>query len=196
LGSGILKILFPPQFLHDDVFYIVMFICHACQPVVGTLLWSSVVGNTSIVDYLNVALFLVDLPSTHGCLNIVRGATWSLVVPFLSTVSCEVTGLSAEETCEDFPLSVLLNGSSWISSFSASSYALFVSVSSWKEIVCFGYPGTRSPWGSIHCIGISLRISPLAIDRLPGISGWWLFRFETISPIPHMDIDSLLVDCS
>jgi hypothetical protein len=195
LGSGIFKILFSPQFLHHNVFYIVVFVCYAHKPVVGPLLWSSVVGNASIVDYPNVAFFLADLPSTHGCLSIARGATRSLVVPFLSTVSCEVTGLSAEEACEDFPLSVLLNGSPWVSSFSTSSYALFASVSSWKEIVCFGYPGACPPWRRIHCIGILLRISPLAIERPPVISrsGLW-FGFETIGSVPHMNIYPLLVD--
>jgi hypothetical protein len=72
---------------------------------------------------------------------------------------------------------------------------LFVPVSSWEEIVCFGYPGARSSWGGIHCIWILLGVSPLAIERLPGISGWWPLCFKTIGPISHMDIDSLLVDC-
>jgi hypothetical protein len=172
-----------------------MFICHACQPVVGALLWGSIVSDTSVVDYPNIAFLLVDLPNSHRCLGIARGTAWPLVIPFLSTVSCKVTGLSAKETCEDFPLSVFLDGSPWISSLSASSHSLFVSVSSWEEIFRFGYPSTRSPWRSVHCIWISLRVSPLAIERLPGISGWWLLGFKTVGPVPHMDVDSLLINC-
>jgi hypothetical protein len=172
-----------------------MFISHACEPVVGALLWGPIVGDTSVVDYPNVALFLADLSSAHGYLSIVRGATWSLVIPLLSTISCKVTGLSAEETCENFPLSVFLDGSSWISSFSTSSYTLFVSVSSWEEIFCFGYSSVCSSWRSVHGIWITLRISPLAVERLPGISGWWPFCFKTVGPVPHVNVNSLLVDC-
>jgi hypothetical protein len=194
LGSGILKILFSPQFLHNNVFYIVVFVGYACQPVAGALLWGSIVGDTSVVDYPNVAFFLTDLPSVHGYLSVARGTTWPLVVSFLSAVSCEVTRLSAEEACEDFPLSVLLDGSSLVSSLSTSSYTLFVSVSSWKEIICFSYLGTRSSWGGVHCIWISLRVPPLIIEWLPGIGGGWPLCFKVIGPIPHMDVDLLLVD--
>jgi hypothetical protein len=172
-----------------------VFVCHTCQPVVGTLLWGSVVSDTSVVDYPDVAFLLADLSSTHRCLGIARGTAWSLVISFLSTVSCEVTGLSAKEACEDFPLSVLLDGSSWISPFSTSSYSLFVSVSSWEEIFCLGYSSARSSWGSIHCIWIALGVSPLTVERFPGIGGWWLFRFKAVGPIPHVDVNSLLVDC-
>jgi hypothetical protein len=70
LGSGILKILLPPQFLHDDVFYIVVFVGYACQPVSGTLLWGSVVSDTSVIDYPNVVFFLADLPGARGWLGI------------------------------------------------------------------------------------------------------------------------------
>jgi hypothetical protein len=159
------------------------------------VLRGSVVSNTSVVDYPDVAFLLADLSSTHRCLGIARGTAWSLVVSFLSTVSCEMTGLSAKEACEDFPLSVFLDGSSWISSFSTSSYSLFVPVSSWEEIFCFGYSSARSSWRSIHRIWITLRISPLAVERLPGISGWWPLCFETVGPVPHVNVDLLLVDC-
>jgi hypothetical protein len=73
LGSGILKILLSPQFLHDDVFYIVVFVGYACQPIVSALLWGSVIGDTSVVDYPNIAFFLPDLPGTRGYLVISRG---------------------------------------------------------------------------------------------------------------------------
>jgi hypothetical protein len=204
LGSGILKILFPPQFLHDNVFYVIMFVCDSCQPVAGVLLWGPIVGDASVIDYPNIAFFLADLSSTHGPLIIARGVTWSLVVSqktlvtvlFLLAVSCEVTWFSAKEACEDFPLSVFLDGSSWVSPFSVSSYSLFVSGSSWEEIFCFGYPGVCSSWGSIHCVWIPLRVSPLVTERIPVISWWWLrFGFEAIGLVPHMNVDSLLVNC-
>jgi hypothetical protein len=59
--------------LHDDVFYIVMLVGYACQPVVGALLWGSVIGDTSVVNYLNVAVLLADLPGSRGYLSIARG---------------------------------------------------------------------------------------------------------------------------
>jgi hypothetical protein len=123
-----------------------MFVGHACQPIGGALLWGPFIDDTSVVNYLNVAFFLPNLSSSHWLLVIARQAAWSLVDAFLSTVSCEVTWLPTKETGEDFPLSVLLDGSSWVSSFTAPSYSLFVSVSSWEEIFSLSYPGTRPPW--------------------------------------------------
>jgi hypothetical protein len=172
-----------------------VFVGHTCQPVVGVLLWGSVISNASIVDYPNVAFLLADLSSTHRCLSISRWAAWSLVVSFLSTVSCKMTRFPAKETCEDFPLSVLLDGSSWISSFSTSSYSLFVPISSWEEIFCFGYVSARSSRRNIHRVWITWRISPLAVEWFPGISGWWPFCFKTVGPVPHVNVNSLLVDC-
>jgi hypothetical protein len=171
-----------------------MFICYACQPVVSALLWGLFIDDTPVVNYSNVAFFLPNLSSSHWLLVIARRSTWSLVDSFLSTVLCEVTRLSAKETGEDFPLSVLLNGPSWISSFAASSYLLFVSVSSWEEIFCFGYPSARSSWRSVHGIWIPLRVSPLVTERLPGGNGWHFLGFETVRPVPHVNVYSLLVD--
>jgi hypothetical protein len=82
------------------------------------------------------------------------GTCWSLVVvwgaliviAFLSTIPCEVTGFAAEKTCEDFPLSVLLDRSSGVSSFSAPPYTLFVSISSGEEIFCFRDSCSSSSW--------------------------------------------------
>jgi hypothetical protein len=164
---------------------------------------SPVVRNASIIDHPDGAFLLSCLSNARRALVVSRGTRWSLIVAwgalivitFLPTISCEVTGLSAEETCKDFPLSVLLDGSSGVSSFFVPPYTLFVSVSSWEKIFCFGYSGARSSWGSIHCIWILLRVSPLAIERLRGISGWWPLCFETVGPVPHMDVNSLLIDC-
>jgi hypothetical protein len=172
LGSGILKILLPPQFLHDDVFCIIVFIGYSCKPIGGALLWGAVVSDASVVDYPYVTFFLMDLSSARWHLCIARGTTWSLVVPFLSAVACKVTGFPAEETCEDFPLSVLLDGPSWISAFSAPSHSLFVPISSWEEIFGFCYTSARSSWGCVHCIWVLLRISPLVAERPPGCDGW------------------------
>jgi hypothetical protein len=172
-----------------------MFVGYTCQPVGGALLWGSVVGDTPVVDYPYVAFFLAHLSSAHWYLCVARGTTWSLIVSFLLAVTRKVTGLSAEKACEDFPLSVLLDGSPWISSFLTSSYVLFVSVSSWKEIVCFSYPGSRPSWGSVHGVWVPLRVPPLIAKRPPGSNGWHFLRFETIGPVSHVNVHPLLVDC-
>jgi hypothetical protein len=149
-----------------------VFVSYACQPIGSALLWGSIVSDTSVVDYPDVAFFLTDLPGARRYLGIARGTVWSLIVSFLSAVPCKVTRFSTKETCEDFPLSVSLDGSSWVSPFLTSSYSLFVSVSSWEEIFCFGYPGSCPSWGSIHCVWVPLRVSPLAVKWPPGSSGW------------------------
>jgi hypothetical protein len=169
-----------------------VFVGHTCQPIVCALLWGSVISDASVVDYPNVAFFLADLSSTHRCLGIARGTARPRV--FLSTVSCEMTRFSAKETCEDFPLPVLLDGSSLVSSFSVSSYSLLVSISSLEEIFCFGYASARSSRRSTHGIWIAWRISPLTVERLPGICGWWPLCFKAVGPVPHVHVDSLLVD--
>jgi hypothetical protein len=171
-----------------------MFVGHTCQPVGGVLLRGAVVCDASVVDDSYVAFFLSDLSSTHRCLVVSRGAAWSLIVSFLSAVACEVTGLSAEETCEDFPLSVLLDGSSWVPPFSAPSYSLFISVSSWKEVFCFCHSSARSSRGSIHSIWITWRSSPLITEWSPGGDGWQFLRFEMIGSVPHVYVYPLLIN--
>jgi hypothetical protein len=74
LGSGILKILFSPQLLHNNVFYIVVFVGYAGQPVVGVLLWGPVIGDASVIDYPNVTVLLADLTCARGWLNVMRRA--------------------------------------------------------------------------------------------------------------------------
>jgi hypothetical protein len=59
--------------LHDNVFYIVVFVGYACQPIVGALLWGSVISDTSVIDDPNVVVLLADLPGARGCLSIARG---------------------------------------------------------------------------------------------------------------------------
>jgi hypothetical protein len=185
--------------LHDDIFHIVIFICDSCQPVAGALLWGPIIGNAPVVDNPNIA-FVLSLSCTYGTLVILWWTAWSLIVSwdslvpvsFLSTISCEVTWFSAEEACEDFPLSVFLDGSSWVSPFPTSSYSLFVSISTWEEIFCLGHPSAHSSWGGVHCIEISLRISPLAVEWFPGIGGcrFWLGS-EVICSVPHVNIYSV-----
>jgi hypothetical protein len=70
----------------------------------------SVVCYASIVHYPDSAFVLLGLSNARGILIISRRTRWSLVVAlFLSTVPCEVTRLSTKETCEDFPLTILLD---------------------------------------------------------------------------------------
>jgi hypothetical protein len=181
-----------------------MFIRDSRQPVIGALLWGSIVSDTSAVNNPNIAFVLAGLSCTYGTLIIARWVTWPLVVSwdalitisFLSAISCEVTWFSTEETCEDFPLSVLLDGSSWVSPFLVPPYLLFVSGSAWEEIFCFGYPGTCPSWGSIHCVWILLGISPLVVERFPVICWCWLwFGSEVFGSVPHMNVYSLLINC-
>jgi hypothetical protein len=114
-----------------------------------------VVCHASIVDYPNGAFVLLGLSDARGILIISRRTCWSLIVAlFLSTIPCEVTRLSAKEACEDFPLSILLDGSSGVSSFSAPPYSLFVLVSSWEEVFRFHDP----------CSSSSLSRFPLALS--------------------------------
>jgi hypothetical protein len=178
-----LKILFLPQFLHYDVLYGVVLICYSGQPVCSPLLRGSFIGNASRDD----CFFFVSLP----------GVRWSLIaIAFLPAVSCEVTWFITEKAFKDFPCSVLLNRSSWYSSFPTSSYTLFISGSSGEEIFGFGDLRTRSTWGGIHCIWVMLGIPPLVIEWLPIICRWWpCLGFESIGPVPHMNVDSLLIDC-
>jgi hypothetical protein len=154
-----------------------MFVSYSRQPVVGALLWGSFVRYASVIDNPNIAFVLVGLSCMYGTLVISWWITRSLVVSwdaliavlFLSAISCKVTWFPTEETCEDFPLSVLLDGSSWISPFSASSYSLFISISAREEIFCLGYSGTRPSRGSIHCVWVLLEHT-LFVGRLPLLS--------------------------
>jgi hypothetical protein len=181
-----------------------MFIRDSCQPVVGALLWGSIVSDASVIDNPNIAFVLVGLSCTYGTLVVSWWSAWSLVVSwdaliaisFLSAISCKVTWLSTEETCEDFPLSVLLGGSSWVSPFSASPYLLFISISAWEKVVCFCYSGPRPSWGGIHCVWVPLGVSPLVVEWLPGIGGCQLwFGSEAFGSVPHVNIYSLLINC-
>jgi hypothetical protein len=149
-----------------------MFVGHACQPVGGALLRGAVVCDASVVDDSYIAFLLSDLPGSRGYLGIAGGATWALIISFLSAIPCKVTRLSAKEAGEDFPLPVPLNGSSLVSPFSTSSDSLFVSVSSWEEIFRFCYPSSRPSWGGIHCIWIPCGVSPLVTEWPPGCNGW------------------------
>jgi hypothetical protein len=69
LGSGILKILFPHQFLHDNVFYFVIFVGDSQQPVGGALLGISVVDYASVVNYASdgFSWILIDLSGMCWC---------------------------------------------------------------------------------------------------------------------------------
>jgi hypothetical protein len=142
----------------------------------------------------------MDLSSVHRALIVTGGGTWSLIVlrgalitvSFLSAVSCEVTGFPAIETCEDFPLSIFLHGSPGVSSFPTTSYALFISVSSWEEIFGFCYPSPSSSWGGIHGVLILLGwiVMPWFVSRR-----WWAWAcFEPICLVLHMSVQFLLFD--
>jgi hypothetical protein len=110
-------------------------------------------------------------------------------ISFLLAIPCKVTGFSAEETCEDFPLSILLDRSSGVSSFPATSYTLFVSVSSWEEIFCFRYSCPSSSGRCIHGILVSwCVIVPWLID-----GRWSRSCFEPVCSVLHMCIELLLL---
>jgi hypothetical protein len=50
LGSGILKILSPPQLLHDEVFDLVWFFGNSFEPSLGLLLRGASFNDASVVD--------------------------------------------------------------------------------------------------------------------------------------------------
>jgi hypothetical protein len=160
----------------------------------------SVVRYTSVIDYPDDAFLRSCLPSARRALLISRRSCWSLIVAWgvliiealLLTVSCKVTGFSTEEACEDFPLSVLLNGSTGVSSFPAPPYSLFISISSWGEVFCFRDSCSSPSWRRIHCV-LVLRciVMPWFIGR------WWTWLcFEPVCSIFHMRIEFLLFYCS
>jgi hypothetical protein len=67
LGSGILKILSPHEFLHDDVFYIIVFVSDPRKPIGGALLGVSIIDYASVVDYASndSAWVLTGLPGAY-----------------------------------------------------------------------------------------------------------------------------------
>jgi hypothetical protein len=164
LGSGILKILFFPKLLHDDILYRIIFICHSQQPVCGLLLWGPFIGGASYNGWF--FFVCVSLPCTGHSLS---------CISLLSTISCEVTWFSTEEAGEDFPSTVFLYGSSGYSPFPTSSYTLFIVGSSWKEVFCFHNSCVRSSWRCVHCIWIMLGVSPLCIEASSWY--WWVVCF-------------------
>jgi hypothetical protein len=115
-----------------------------------------------------------------------------IAISFLSAVSCKVTRFSAKEACEDFPLSVLLDGSSGVSSFSVTSYTLFVLISSWEEIFCFC---DSCPSSSGQCIHGVVGLSWCVI--VPWfVGGWWTWPcFEPVCSVFHMGVELLLLYC-
>jgi hypothetical protein len=155
------------------------------------LLEISVVDYASVIDYTSNSFswVLINLPGMCWCQII---SWWPLVctlrslvaIPLLSTIPCEVTRFSTEETCEDFSLSVFLDRFSGVPSFSATSYALVVSVSSGEEIFYFCYSRFSSSWRSIHCVMISWGIIvPWFVDW------WWAWScFEPICLILHVTV--------
>jgi hypothetical protein len=116
-----------------------------------------------------------------------------IAILLLSAISCEVTRFSTNEACEDFPLSVLLDRTSGVSSFSVTSYVLFVSVSSWEEIFSFCYSGSCSSRRGVHggLILLGWIVMPWFVDR------WWPWScFEPVCLVLHVRIELLLFDCS
>jgi hypothetical protein len=158
----------------------------------------SVADYTSVVDHPDGAFCLLDLSSVWKTLVIVRRSCWSLIishrtliaVSFLSTVLCEVTGFSAKEACKDFPLPILLYGSSGYASFSVSSYSLFVPGSSWDKVISFCDSG---PGSSRTCVHRILIVRWWVI--VPWFVDLWqpCFHFKSICSILHVSVELLLL---
>jgi hypothetical protein len=158
------------------------------------------VDYTSVVNYASngSACVLVNLPGTCWCQVVpwwplIRTLRPLIAISLLSAISCEVTRLSTKETCEDFPLSILLGGSSGVSSFSAASYALFISISSWEEIFGFCYPSSCSSRRGVHgCL-----ILPEWIIMPRFVYRWWPWScLEPVCSVLHVCIELLLFDRS
>jgi hypothetical protein len=158
------------------------------------LLWIAVVNYASVVDYTanSFSWILIDLPGSYWWRSLICSLGSLIAVSFLSAISCKVTRFSAEKTCEDFPLSVLLNGSLGVPPFSAASYALFVSISSWKEIFCFCDSCPSSSGRCVHgVVGLLwCVIMPWFVGR------WWVWLcLEPVCSVLHMGVELLLLYC-
>jgi hypothetical protein len=106
LGSGILKILLPPQLLHNEVFNLVWFFGNSFKPHLSFLLRSASLNNTSIVNNASSSIGAVF---ARIRLSDARGALISSIERVLpqglSTILFKVTWFITIETFEDFPLS-------------------------------------------------------------------------------------------
>jgi hypothetical protein len=163
------------------------------------LLGVLIVDYTSVINYASngSSWVLIDLPGTCWCQVVswwplVRTLGSLIAILFLSAVSCKVTRFSAKEACEDFPLSVLLDGSSGITSFSVTSYTLFMSGSSWEEILCFGYSSPSSARCCIHGIWVAWRC--VVIPWSYPSWRWAWSCSESFRSILHMCKELLLFD--
>jgi hypothetical protein len=74
LGSGTLKILLPPQLLHNEVFNLIGFFSHSFEPGLCLLLWSTSFSNAAIVHYASGGVETVTL---CFCLS---NAWWALIL--------------------------------------------------------------------------------------------------------------------
>jgi hypothetical protein len=105
LGSGILKILLPPQLLHDKVFDFIRFFSDPFQPGLGFLLWGMPFDDTTVVhdassgiEAIFAGIRLSDVWRAL-ILSIVRG-----LLRGLSTISFKVTWFVTIEAFENSPL--------------------------------------------------------------------------------------------
>jgi hypothetical protein len=64
------------------------------------LLWGSIVRDAPVINYLDIAFLLSDLPGSRGYLGIARGATWALIVFLLSAVVTDLQGPPSERMPE------------------------------------------------------------------------------------------------
>jgi hypothetical protein len=157
------------------------------------LLGILVIDYASVVDYASNGFYwvLIDRPGMCQWWSLVCTLGPLIAISLLLAISCKVTRFSTNEACEDFPLSVFLDGSLGVSSLSATSYALFMSVSSWEEIFCFRNSCPSSSWRCVHSVGITwCVVMPWFVDW------WWAWsRFEPVCSVLHVCIELLLLYC-
>jgi hypothetical protein len=131
LGSGILKILSPPQLLHDKVFHLVGFFHNSFKPGLSFLLWSASFDDTAIVD--DAASGIETIFARIGLSSVCRALILPIIrirLQWLSAISFKVTWFVTVKTFEDFPLPY------WCTHSSSYSFWGLVTISSLLIIFC------------------------------------------------------------
>jgi hypothetical protein len=104
LGSGILKILSPPQLLHNKVLNFVWFFSHSFEPGLSLLLWGTSFDDTMVINDasggVEAIFFSVRLSDVRRTLTLLI----RVLPQGLSTISFKVTRFITIEAFEDFPL--------------------------------------------------------------------------------------------
>jgi hypothetical protein len=164
---------------------------------VSLLLRGAFTNVASIVYYASshIVVIFVGIPLSGARRS--RGCQ-IVVAPWLSTISCKVSEFSTIITGKDFPLSILL----YVSSFLSASIALLVLISSWEDIFSVCESSSYPIRCRVHSIWINLsahvRSSPLIAGSPVTELISWFRRFwgESVQSALHVYPCFLLFDGS